>query len=228
MIKKYINRNSILYKPYLFFKIIWLEKYFYNKKSYSQCGEDKFIFNFFKKNSNGVYLDIGAFNPIKYNNTLLLYKNGWSGTNIDLNQTSIDLFNIVRPNDNNICAAISNKVEKVKVYIENIFSPLNTISEIRSKELNTNSINKNSYFIKTKRINDLVKNKFDFLNIDIEGMDLKVLKSINLNFYEPKLICIEVLNSKQLDDLKKYLKKFGYTFIKKLGPSYFFSSKNHS
>jgi len=228
MIKKYINRNSILYKPYLFFKIIWLEKYFYNKKSYSQCGEDKFIFNFFKKNSNGVYLDIGAFNPIKYNNTLLLYKNGWSGTNIDLNQTSIDLFNIVRPNDNNICAAISNKVEKVKVYIENIFSPLNTISEIRSKELNTNSINKNSYFIKTKRINDLVKNKFDFLNIDIEGMDLKVLKSINLNFYEPKLICIEVLKPKHLDDLNKYLKKFGYTFIKKLGPSYFFSSKNHS
>ena len=76
--------------------------------------------------------------------------------------------------------------------------------------------------------NDLVKDKFDFLNIDVEGMDLKVLKSINLNFYEPKLICIEVLNSKQLDDLKKYLKKFGYIFIKKLGPSYFFSSKNHS
>jgi FkbM family methyltransferase len=145
-----------------------------------------------------------------------------------LNQTSIDLFNIVRPNDNNICAAISNKVEKVKVYIENIFSPLNTISEIRSKELNTNNIRKNSYLVKTKRINDLVKDKFDFLNIDVEGMDLKVLKSINLNYYEPKLICIEVLNSKQLDDLKKYLKKFGYTFIKKLGPSYFFSSKNHS
>ena len=229
MIKKYINRNSILYKPYLFFKIIWLEKYFYNKKSYSQCGEDIFIFNFFKKNFfEGIYLDIGAFNPIKYNNTLLLYKNGWSGTNSDLNQTSIDLFNIVRPNDNNICAAISNKVEKVKVYIENIFSPLNTISEIRSKELNTNNIRKNSYLVKTKRINDLVKDKFDFLNIDVEGMDLKVLKSINLIYYEPKLICIEVLNSKQLDDLKKYLKKFGYTFIKKLGPSYFFSSKNHS
>jgi hypothetical protein len=229
MIKKYINRNSILYKPYLFFKIIWLEKYFYNKKSYSQFGEDIFISNFFKKKIfKGVYLDIGAFNPIKYNNTLLLYKNGWSGTNIDLNQSSIDLFNIVRPNDNNICAAISNKIEKVKVYIENIFSPLNTISKIRSKELNTNSINKNLYFIKTKRINDLIKNKFDFLNIDIEGMDLKVLKSINLNFYKPKLICIEVLNSKHLNDLKQYLKKFGYFLIKKLGPSYFFSPKNDS
>ena len=228
MLRKYISRKSILYRPYLFFKIFWLEKYFIRRKTYSQLGEDIFIFKFFKnKNIKGTYLDIGAFNPIKYNNTLLLFQNGWSGTNIDLNQTSIDMFNILRPSDNNKCVAISNKVEKVKVYIENIFSPLNTISEIRSKELNINNINKNSYFVRTKKINDLVKNKFDFLNIDVEGMDLKVLKSINLNFYEPKLICIEVLNPKKLDDLKDYLKKFRYFFIKKLGPSYFFSFKNH-
>jgi hypothetical protein len=153
MLRKYISRKSILYKPYLFFKIFWLEKYFIRRKTYSQLGEDIFIFKFFKnKNIKGTYLDIGAFNPIKYNNTLLLFQNGWSGTNIDLNQTSIDMFNILRPSDNNKCVAISNKVEKVKVYIENIFSPLNTISEIRSKELNINNINKNSYFVKQKKL----------------------------------------------------------------------------
>jgi len=157
MIKKYITRQSILYKPYLYFKIVWLEKYFLKRDTYSQCGEDKFIVNFFKKNEKGSYLDIGAFNPIKYNNTFMLYKNGWSGTNIDLNQTSIDLFNILRPNDKNICAAVSNKVKKVKVYIENIFSPLNTISLDRSKELNKVNIRKNSYYVKTKKINDMVK-----------------------------------------------------------------------
>ena len=129
MIKKYITKKNILYKPYLYFKIIWLEKIFLNKKSYSQCGEDVFINNFFKKKKyKGSYLDIGAFNPVKYSNTFLLYKKGWSGTNIDLNQTSIDLFNIFRSRDKNICAAISDKENKVKVSIENIFSPLNTIS----------------------------------------------------------------------------------------------------
>ena len=227
MIKKYINRKSILYKPYLYYKIIWLEKYFLRRKSYSQCGEDTFILKFFhKKTVKGYYLDIGAFNPIKYNNTFLLYKNGWTGTNIDLNQTSIDLFNILRPEDKNICSAISDKVEKVKVYIENIFSPLNTISHSRSKKLNSYNLKKNSYLIKTKKINDLIKNKFDFLNIDVEGMDFKVLKSMNLNYYMPKLIFIEILDIKQLVKLKKYLKKFGYFFVKKLGPSYFFSIKS--
>ena len=225
MIKRFITRKSFFYKPYLYFKIIWLEKYFTHKKSYSQSGEDKFITNFFKKQKKGIYLDIGAFNPIKYSNTYLLYKNGWRGINIDLNQTSIDLFNIVRPHDKNICAAISNKEENVKVNLENIFSPLNTISSSRSKKLNPESIKKNSFTIRSKKINKLIKTKFDFLNIDIEGFDIKVLKSIKLNFYKPKLICIEILNSNNLLSLKNYLNKHNYAYVKKMGPSYFFCNK---
>ena len=222
MIKKYINRKSFFYKPYLYFRIIWLEKFFFKKKSYSQCGEDLFIENFFKNKNYGTYLDIGAFNPIKFSNTLLLYKKGWKGINIDLNQTSIDLFNIFRPRDKNICAAISNKEEKVRVSIENLFSPLNTISLKRSKKLSQNNIKKNLYYVKTKKINNLIKNKFDFLNIDIEGLDFKVLKSIKLNFYKPKLICIEVLDKTITKELIKFLKNYGYIFVKKRGPSFFF------
>ena len=222
MIKKYINRKSFLYTPYLYFRIIWLEKIFFKRKSYSQCGEDLFIDNFFKNKNHGTYLDIGAFNPIKYSNTLLLYKKGWKGINIDLNQTSIDLFNIFRPRDKNICAAISSKEEKARVSIENLFSPLNTISLKRSKKLSQKNIKKNLYYVKTKTINNLIKNKFDFLNIDIEGLDFKVLKSIKLNFYKPKLICIEVLDKKITKKLIKFLKNYGYVFIKKKGPSFFF------
>ena len=40
-------------------------------------------------------------------NTYLLYKKGWSGTNVDLNSSSIDMFNIVRGRDTNKCALIS-------------------------------------------------------------------------------------------------------------------------
>ena len=226
MIKKYIHRKSFFYRPYLFFRIIWLEKFFFKSNSYSQCGEDLFIEDFFKHKNDGTYLDIGAFNPVKYSNTLLLYQKGWRGTNIDLNQTSIDLFNIFRPRDRNICAAISSKEEKVKVSIENIFSPLNTISSKRSKKLNQNSVKKNLYYVKTKKINKLIKNKFDFLNIDIEGLDFKVLKSINLRFFKPKLICIEILDKKKSNQLIKFLKNLEYTFIKKIGPSYFFRNKD--
>ena len=225
MIKKFISRKSLFYKPYLYFRIIWLEKIFIKRNSYSQCGEDKFILNFFKNQKKGLYLDIGAFNPIKYSNTYLLYKKGWKGINVDLNQTSIDLFNIFRTRDKNICAAISNKEEKVKVKIENIFSPLNKIYEDNLQKIDLNNSKTKNFYVKTKKIHSLVKKKFDFLNIDIEGHDFQVLKSIKLDYYSPKLVCIEILNFKKKKKIEQYFNRNGYYFVKKMGPSYFFSVK---
>ena len=222
MIKKYINKNSLFYKPYLYFRIFWLEKFFLKRNSYSQCGEDLFINQFFKNKKKGKYVDLGAFNPIKYNNTYLLYQKGWTGINVDLNETSIDLFNITRKKDKNILAAVSNKKERTIIFMENIFSPLNTIA----KNFNNEISKKNFKYIKTKTFKDIVKNKIDFLNIDIEGMDFKVLRTINLNYYQPKLICIEIFGYKNIKKVKKYLKIKKYSFAKKVGPSYFFTSKN--
>ena len=71
----------------------------------------------------------------------------------------------------------------------------------------------------------MIQNKFDFLNIDIEGLDIKVLKSIKLNFHKPKLICIEILNSRKFLSLNKYLNECNYVYVKKMGPSYFFRRK---
>ena len=116
MIKEKLKRGTFLYKIYLYYHLFFRYKLFYKKKNYSQFNEDLFIDNFFKNIKFGNFLDIGCFHPIRYNNTYLLYKKGWRGTNIDLNQTSIDMFNIVRNQDTNICAAISDKKKKLKIF----------------------------------------------------------------------------------------------------------------
>jgi hypothetical protein len=224
MIKKFISRKSVLYKPYLYYRLIWKEKFFISRLSYSQCGEDLYIAKFFKNMKVGkFFVDIGAYHPLKYNNTYLLYKKGWRGINVDLNKTAIDYFNIVRKKDINIHAAISNQRKTTKVYLEGIFSPLNTIlnKKINYKERKVDKFE----LIKTKKFSDVIKRPFDFLNIDIEGMDFKVLKTIDLNFYKPKLICIEILKKKDVAKIKKYLKINNYKFAKSLEPSYFFESK---
>ncbi len=227
MIKKYIKRKNFFYKLFLYYRIIYKEKFFINRKTYSQSGEDIFIINFMKKKKlvKGIYVDIGAFHPIKYSNTCLLFKSGWSGINIDLNQTAIDYFNILRPNDKNICCAVSNIQKKTKVFIKSIFSPLNSISKKHAVNLNFASKNDQSYLVKTKKFNSLIKKNFDFLNIDIEGLDYAVLKSINFKFYTPKLICIEILKNSNLKKIKSYLKKFNYFYVKKCTTSYFFELK---
>ena len=49
--------------------------------------------------------------------------------------------------------------------------------------------------------------KIDFLNIDAEGNEINVLKSLNFKKYKPNLICIEIHNQKKLYNLNyNYLK----------------------
>ena len=72
-------------------------------------GEDLVVKEIFKNKKNGFYVDVGCYHPIEGNNTHLLFKKGWTGVNIDLNKTSIELFNRARKNEKNLNIAISNK-----------------------------------------------------------------------------------------------------------------------
>ena len=47
-------------------------------------------------------------------------------------------------------------------------------------------------------------------------------QKINLVFYQPKLICIEILENKEKNKIFKYLEENNYSFCKKLRVSYFF------
>lgn len=53
----------------------------------SQVHQDVFAL---KTAKNKTYIEIGAAGPIKYNNTYLLEKNGWSGFSLELNQNRVD------------------------------------------------------------------------------------------------------------------------------------------
>ena len=223
MIKEKLQRGTLIYKLYLYYQLIFRYKLFYKRKNYSQFNEDLFLIDFFHNKKKGKFVDLGAFHPIRYNNTYLLYKKGWNGTNIDLNPVAIDMFNIARNRDINICALMSEKsnIEKT-VYYEHGFSAVNSL--VLTKELK--KVLKKEKIMKTKTFDDLIKHDFDFLNIDLEGHDYEVLKTINLKKYKPGLICIEILeNSKDKENIFKYMTNNNFEFINKCKVSYFFKNK---
>ena len=228
-----ISPNSIFYKIYLYYNLYYRNKAYKKRASYSQNQEDLFINDYFKNIDNGFYLDIGCYHPIKYSNTALLYNRGWQGINIDMNQTSIDLFNILRKKDKNICATISSSNKEVTQYIDHLYSPVNTIdknfSQVISKKFQTKPFSEKKIF--TNTFTEIVKKyeiqiiKIDFLNIDVEGHDYEVLKGIDLLNIKPKIICIEVDNhEKNLSNekIKNYLIKLNYKIIKRIGFNVFF------
>ena len=70
------------------------------------------------------------------------------------------------------------------------------------------------------------------MNIDIEGSELKVLKTINFNYFDIKVICIEVLNqffTKRAkinkDKIIKILKQNNYTLKFRTFANYVFIKK---
>ena len=135
-LKKIFFKTKLTYKIYLYYNLYIRNKSYFKRTQYSQWGEDIYINEFFKDKEEGIYLDIGCFHPVMYSNTNLLYQKGWSGINIDLNQTTIDLFNIARSKDINLCRVIGDEEKMVKVYFDGHFSPVNTIEERFYNELN--------------------------------------------------------------------------------------------
>lgn len=231
-----------LYKKYSFLKPIYLFyniyirnlKYYFNS---SQFGEERKIINHFEENYKGRYVDVGCYHPTKVNNTFEMYKRGWSGINIDLNPLSIELFNFVRPRDINICSAISKNNSTKNLYFHNDLSPLNTIDKnhvnFLKKEFSIKKLKIKK--IKSKKITNILEKykyfKIDFLNIDIEGHELEVLKTIDFRKFNIKIICVEILTHNNLSktrkrEIFKFLKKKGYVFIGKNVVNYIFKKKN--
>ena len=184
-----------------------------NKNFYSQFGEDKILSELFDKSiTKGIYVDVGCFHPIKHSNTYLLYKRGWRGINIDIEKMKINVFNLARPNDLNILAAVSNKSEKAYVYKTQEYGVGSTLNkEIINKD--NNIIEK--FSITTKTLNSIIDNsiyknkQIDLLNIDAEGNDFNVLLSINLDRYNPNVITIE----SHLKDINLILKSDIYKYL---------------
>ena len=199
------------------------------KKSYSFGGVDLLVNYFFKDKKKGIYIDVGSQHPISNNNTYLLYRRGWHGINIDLDSKNIDLFNIARKGDININVAVSSSQSIKKLYFYHPGSPINTISKNTADRQKAKI--KEIKEIKTNTLNNILEqndyNKIDYLNIDVEGHELDVLKGLDLAKYEPDVISVEFLDLKMKklefknnnikdiidSDLYKHMINNSYSFI---------------
>lgn len=204
------------------------------RKSYSQFAEDLIIEHYLAKKIhegiNGFYVDVGSHHPRRGSNTLRLYKAGWRGILIDMEDSKVLAAKLARPRDTVVKAAISDKEELVTIYSPSTFSTNATIStEVIAKATNlkpVSSISTTTLDVLLERYN--CPRRFEFLSIDLEGQDYKALLGLSFEKFSPKLICIEnhesslgivrLLESK----IHQHLTKNSYEFCGWSGPSTFY------
>ncbi len=175
--------------------------------SYSQCAEDLIVKMFLQvglSEEKGFYVDVGCHHPRRGSNTFGFYKAGWHGILIDMEEEKIRVAKMARKRDMVVQSAISDRVETLNIYSPGDFSTNATIDLAAA-----------AHHPEYRRLNDITTEtltevldrcdcpeKFEFLNIDCEGNDFRVLKGLSLVKYEPKVICIEIWESKTgLDDM---------------------------
>ena len=212
MLKKILRTLHILHSIYI------KHKFFIKKKSYAMNNEDTAVLNYFKDRKNGFYVDVGCYHPIHRNNTHLLHKQNWSGINIDTSQFSIDLFNYMRPKDLNYNCAISDKNENIKLFYQKELSQLSTTEKGQAESVFQGNIKEKEMqaFTLDEVLNRdrYKKSKIDFLDIDVEGADLKVLKGLSFDKFKPELICIEIHEKEvELSEIYKFLVDKKYELI---------------
>ncbi|MDB4256069.1 FkbM family methyltransferase, partial [Flavobacteriaceae bacterium] len=195
--------------------------------NFSQSNEEIILDEAFTGLKSGFYVDVGCHHPRRFSNTAMLYKKGWNGINIDASQKNLKLFNIFRKRDKNINALISEKPEKLKYYYfdDSALNGILSFSKVNSlKDLGYKVISEE--YIVTQRLDDIITNlklpneRIDLLDIDVEGYDFQVLKSIDLSLFNVRVILIETGDNE--NEIAKYLLKYNYSFYKKIDRNSFF------
>jgi len=234
IIFRFKEAGSLLLFPEKY-DIYFKEKFAYHQLSFSQEGEDLMLLRLLEeKKKNGFYVDIGAHHPQRFSNTYFFYLKGWRGINVDPLPGSMKQFHAVRPFDVNIECAINNLKEELTYYQFNE-PALNTFSKKIAKE--RNGLRDYRIIAKKKilcrRLDELLDmhlpegQQIDFMSIDVEGLDLNVLRSNNWERYNPGIILVEDLQRQPLSEMENspvvtYLVSKGYELYSKSVNTLFF------
>ena len=194
---------------------------------YSQLGQDRFLNeNYFKNKLTGTFVDIGAHDGNTYSNSKFFENLGWSGLCVE---PIPNIFDQLKANRKCICEnyAISDSEGEddfllVHGYAEMLsglvkeYDPMH-VGRIDG-EIHHYGGKKEIIKVKTVTLQTLLDkhniSSIDFLSLDTEGNELKVLKTIDFN--KVNVFAISLENNYKDEKIRNFLVEKGFTHIKSL------------
>jgi FkbM family methyltransferase len=215
-----------------------IEKPIYERKTllsegyFSQYGQDKWIYeNLFQKKVKGTFVDIGAYDGITFSNTYFLEKIGWQGLAAEpipsayekliMNRHCISVKGCIAPNSG------KGKFRLINGYSQMLSGLVDEYDERHVNRIGKELAIKGGFFkdiqVTCYNLNDLlykynIKN-IDYLSIDVEGLELKILRSIDFNTFLITVIGVE--NNYKDYRIPKILTKKGFVFHSILGDEFY-------
>ena len=193
------------------------------KVSYAQCGEDIIVDYVLAALGVGAvsYLDIGAHHPRYLSNTYYFYRQGGRGVCVEPDPNALNAFKQVRPRDICLPVGVGTSPGTADLFLMTT-STLNTFSRQEAERYQAYGTERIERVIpvEIKTVNQVLEEYFeiapDFVSMDVEGMDLSILKGFDFERFRPKVFCVETLTytedggEKKISELSNILQGQGY------------------
>jgi len=204
--------------------------------SYAQNFEDFMLWRALKQVRCGFYIDVGAGNPVSDSVTKWFYDNSWSGINIEPILKAHENFIRKRPRDVNLNVMASNKEGLGDFYECNMdafsTSTNKNIEELEKEfKLEYKKTKKNAKTLEAICEENKVS-EVNFLKVDVEGSELKVLQGLSFAKVRPWVVLFEAVKPFHQDvdvsqDCVIYLKSKNYHQVYYDGLNKFFVADEH-
>jgi FkbM family methyltransferase len=187
--------------------------------SYSQYGEDLVIDAVLGCLESGFFVDVGANDPILFNNTKRFSERGWTGVNVEPNPELLARIAEDRPRDVNVNAGVGSQDCTMTFYSIDP-DTLSTFDKSMADQ-NVRDYAEASIVatidVQVMTLESLLTQhvpagqRIDFLSLDVEGGELDALGSNNWRTCRPRCLMIEVNRSGQ--EIVDFLSGVGYANV---------------
>jgi FkbM family methyltransferase len=162
--------------------------------SRAQNLEDVSLYRALKSVKNGVYIDVGANDPIVHSVTCAFYERGWRGINIEPVNHWYQRLAAARPEDHNLKVAAADATGTLKLF-EVVGTGLSTIDARHAASHRAAGFEVREITVPARRLDDICDElgvtHIHFLKIDVEGAESAVLSGIDLMRLRPWIIVVE-------------------------------------
>ncbi|XP_018010969.1 uncharacterized protein LOC108668294 [Hyalella azteca] len=197
------------------------------QKFYSQHGQDKHVTKIFRDMRGGFFFEVGALTGESLSNTLYLERElGWTGVLMEPTPVSYHVLKSKNRRAHIMRACLAPDTS----YREPVFDIGreawgNTLVDAEKTSKSVGVPCYPFYSILAALGNPVV----DYMSLDVEGVELKVLKSIPWDDVKIRVITIEIfLLPEGPEALRTFMEGKGFKFIKQLNQDYLFINKQLS
>ncbi|MDE3066832.1 MAG: FkbM family methyltransferase [Verrucomicrobiota bacterium] len=183
--------------------------------SYSQFGEDLLLWKYFGGKSEGFFVEVGANHPTLCSQTWFFEQRGWRGMLVEPIARNCELLRQQRPGSRVFQCALSAPEQRGRARL-NVAAGGDGLSGL---VVNDGVVVERVEEVEVRTLDEILAEagnpKLDFVSIDVEGMELQVLRGFDLSRHRPTVLLVE----DWLHGLgvQRHLARHGYRVVKRTG-----------